>query len=167
MPSWRARSSRDEDRVPVVIEPLTSHEDIDGILAVEEACFTNPWTREMYLGELANPSVAFFLVARDAAGRIVAFCSYWRVAAEVHVNNLAVLPEWRRQGIASAMLTRVLAEGERAGATEVLLEVRRSNQAALDLYERFAFGVVGIRRGYYSQPPEDALVLRRWLKSGA
>jgi [ribosomal protein S18]-alanine N-acetyltransferase len=153
--------------VPVVIEPLTSPEDIDGILAVEAASFTNPWTREMYLGELANPGVAFFLVARDETRRIVAFCSYWRVAAEVHINNLAVLPEWRRRGLASAMLARVLAEGEGAGATEVLLEVRRSNQAAFDLYRRFAFDVVAIRRGYYSQPPEDALVLRRELKTGA
>ncbi len=121
----------------------------------------------MYLGELENRGVAYFLVARDTTRRIVAFCAYWRVVDELHINNLAVLPEWRRQGIAAAMLTRVLADGRTLGAASVLLEVRRSNQVALELYCRFGFVIVASRRDYYSHPAEDALVLQRSLKAGA
>ena len=147
--------------MPVVIEPLTSPDDIDGILAVEDASFTNPWTREMYLSELANAGVAYFFLARDETRQIVGFCSFWHVADELHFNNLAVLPVWRRRGVASAILWRVLAKGAELGATRAILEVRRSNQVALALYERFGFTVAGTRRGYYTSPPEDAFVLCR------
>jgi ribosomal-protein-alanine N-acetyltransferase len=147
--------------VAVVIERGISPDDIDGILAVEEASFTNPWTREMYLGELRNAHVAHFHVARDESRRIVAFCAFWSVADELHINNLAVLPEWRRQGIASALLDGILAEGARRGARRAVLEVRRSNDVALAMYERFGFTITRVRHGYYSQPVEDALVLSR------
>src|SRR5216683_3224520 len=83
------------------------------------------------------------------------------VLDELHINNLAVLPAYRRAGIGSALLTHVLDEGARMGARRATLEVRRSNEAARQLYERFGFSVVGVRQGYYSNPVEDALVLWR------
>jgi ribosomal-protein-alanine N-acetyltransferase len=143
------------------IEPLASAADIEAIIAVEHASFTNPWTRDMYLAELENRGVSFFYVARDEARRIVGFCAFWRVLDELHINNLAVLPEARRTGVASALLQRVLTEGAKLGARRATLEVRRSNDIARRLYERFGFSVAGVRRGYYSQPTEDALVLWR------
>ena len=149
------------------IEPLSSPDEIDEVLAVERASFTNPWTREMYLSELQNKGVSFLFVARDDAGRLIGFCSFWRVFEELHINNLAVAPSHRRQGVAASLLTRVLAEAPRLGATRALLEVRRSNGDARRLYERFGFSVAGTRRNYYSQPVEDALVLwREELGSG-
>jgi ribosomal-protein-alanine N-acetyltransferase len=144
----------------IVIEPLTSPEEVDLILAVERASFTSPWTREMYLAELKNPEVSFFFLARSD-GEVVGFCSCWRVLDELHINNLAVLPERRREGIGAALLAHVLQEGVTSGAQRATLEVRRSNQAARRLYERFGFVVAGVRRGYYASPPEDALVLWR------
>jgi ribosomal-protein-alanine N-acetyltransferase len=141
------------------IEQLTSAGQIDDVLAIEEASFTNPWTRAMYLAELENRSVSFCYLARDASGRAVGFCSFWRVLDELHVNNLAVLPEHRRGGIASVLLTFVLKEGVRLGARRATLEVRRSNEAARLLYERFGFTVAGVRRDYYTKPVEDALIL--------
>ena len=75
-----------------IIEPLTSPSEIDDVIAIEEASFTNPWTREMYLAELENPGVSFCYLARDPGGQVVGFCSFWRVADELHINNLAVLP---------------------------------------------------------------------------
>lgn len=143
------------------IDPLTSAADLDGVLAIEEASFTNPWTREMYLAELARPADAFCFVARDHLGAIVGFCSFWRVVDEIHINNLAVAPRFRRTGVASALLTRVLDEAIRLGARAATLEVRRSNAAALALYARFGFAVSGIRRNYYTSPEEDALILWR------
>ena len=145
----------------LVIEPVKSLDQIDAVLAIEEASFTNPWTREMYLAELENPGVSFCFLANDAAGHPIGFCSFWRVLDELHINNLAVVPERRRTGVASALLTFVLEEGARLGARRATLEVRRSNDAARYLYEQFGFTVAGVRRAYYTRPVEDALVLWR------
>jgi ribosomal-protein-alanine N-acetyltransferase len=143
------------------IEPLASADEIDAVLAVEEASFTNPWTREMYLAEFENPGVSYLYVARDDLRQIVGYCAFWRVHDELHINNLAVAPAYRRLGVAAALLAGVLQEGRRLGADRAMLEVRRSNTVALRVYERFGFTVTGVRPGYYSHPVEDALVLWR------
>lgn len=145
---------------PWVIEQLTA-DDIDDVLALEEAAFTSPWTRAMYVAELENVGVSYCYLARDAQGKAVGFCSFWRVLDELHINNLAVLPELRRTGIGSLLLEFVLQKGVELGARRATLEVRRSNEAARVLYERFGFTVAGVRAGYYSKPVEDALVLWR------
>ena len=144
-----------------IIERLTSASQLDDVLAIEEASFTNPWTREMYMAELANAAVSYCYLARNAGGQIAGFCSFWRVMDELHINNLAVLPQDRRTGAATALLQYVLREGARLGATRATLEVRRSNEPARVLYERFGFSVAGIRRAYYTKPVEDAIILWR------
>lgn len=141
------------------IEPLTAIDQIDDVLAVEQASFTNPWTREMYVSELANQGVSFCFVARADDGAVIGFCSFWRVLDELHINNLAVLPDFRRHGVGSQLLARALAEGASLGARRATLEVRRSNDAARLLYERFGFTIAGVRRAYYTNPVEDALIL--------
>ena len=143
------------------IEPMTSPDQIDAVMAIEHESFTNPWTREMHLAEQEHRSVAFCYLARDAGGEVVGFCSFWRVVDELHINNLAVRPAVRRRGIASALLRHVLAEGVRMGAVRATLEVRRSNETARLLYERFGFSVAAVRSSYYTNPVEDALVLWR------
>jgi ribosomal-protein-alanine N-acetyltransferase len=144
----------------LAIEPLTVH-DIDDVLGIEEASFTNPWTRAMYVSELENRGVSFCFLARDSERRAVGFCSFWKVLDELHINNLAVLPDLRRTGIGSILLDFVLKKGSELGARRATLEVRRSNEAARLLYERFGFTVAGVRAAYYSKPVEDALVLWR------
>jgi ribosomal-protein-alanine N-acetyltransferase len=141
------------------VAPLTDRADIDAVIAIEEASFTSPWTRDMYLAELDNTGVSYFYLARTPLGEIIGFCSFWRVLDELHLNNLAVSPEHRRAGVATALLLKVLGDGARFGAARATLEVRSSNTAAQQLYERFGFTVAGVRRKYYSNPPEDALVL--------
>lgn len=143
------------------IEQVTSPDQIDAIVAIEVASFTNPWTREMYLAELENRGVSYCYVAKDDADTVVGYCSVWRVLDELHINNLAVLPSRRRAGVATALLTYVLRQGVALGATRATLEVRRSNDAARLLYERFGFTVASVRRAYYTKPVEDALVLSR------
>ena len=145
----------------MTIEPLSSAEDLDAVLAIEAESFTSPWTREMYLAEFDNHGVSYFYLARNAARDIVGFCSFWRILDELHINNLAVAPEHRRSHAATELLTRVLEDGAKLGARRATLEVRRSNDAARQLYERFGFSVAGVRRDYYSNPVEDALVLWR------
>ena len=146
--------------VSLVIERL-AHDDIDDVLAIEEAAFTNPWTRAMYLAELENGGVSFCFLARDANRRAIGFCSFWRILDELHLNNLAVLPEFRRNGVGSLLLDFALKEGVKLGARRATLEVRRSNDAARLLYERFGFTIAGVRAAYYSKPVEDARVLWR------
>jgi [ribosomal protein S18]-alanine N-acetyltransferase len=146
---------------PWAIEAVTSPDQIDAVLAIEEVSFTNPWTRVMYLAELENAGVSFCFTAREPAGRVVGFCSFWRVLDELHINNIAVLPDVRRAGVATALLTHVVTYGAALGARRATLEVRRSNEPARLLYERFGFTVAGVRHGYYTKPVEDALVLWR------
>ena len=145
----------------VTIEPLSSPSQIDEILAVEEASFTSPWTREMYLAELKNTGVSYFYLARTDTGQVIGFCSFWRVLDELHINNIALRPQYRGRGFGTALMQHVLAEARRLGARRATLEVRRSNEPAQKLYEKFGFTVAGVRRLYYSSPPEDALVLWR------
>jgi ribosomal-protein-alanine N-acetyltransferase len=144
-----------------VIEPLTLPADLDAVLRIEQASFVNPWTREMYLAELDNRGVSYCYVARNSAREVVGYCSFWCVVDELHINNLAVAPECRGMGIGTALLREVMRQGARLGARRATLEVRRSNAAARRLYERLGYFVAGVRRGYYTNPVEDGLVLWR------
>lgn len=145
------------------IEPMSTAADLEAVLAIEEASFTNPWTREMYVAELENRDVSYCYVVRDESGTVIGFCSFWRVLDELHINNVAVRAERRGAGAGTALLERVMREGRALGARRATLEVRRSNEAARRLYERLGFVLAGVRRRYYTKPEEDALVL--WKES--
>ncbi len=144
-----------------VIERIAGAEDLDGVLAVDEASFSRPWTRQMYESEFLNRETSRLHVLRLPEVRVAGYIATWIVVDEVHINNIAVLPEYRGRGYGSALLAHALAEAARVGAERATLEVRRSNDAARRLYERFGFRVAGVRRDYYSHPTEDALILWR------
>jgi ribosomal-protein-alanine N-acetyltransferase len=150
-----------------VIERTLSPRDLDEIVAIEEASFTNPWTREMYTRELENPDVSFLYVMRvtgeETGGEpsIAGFCAFWLVLDEIHINNLAVRREFQGRGLGTALLEHVLRAGASRGADRATLEVRRSNGPARRLYERLGFEIAATRPNYYVSPPEDALILWR------
>ena len=141
------------------IEPLDGDGDLDGVLDVESESFTNPWTRDMYAWELQNRAVCHIYVVRTPDCPVAGFCAFWLVFDEIHVNNIAIRPAFRGQGIGTALMHHVLAEGRALGARRATLEVRASNGAARRMYERLGFAVAGTRRDYYSHPVEDALIL--------
>ena len=145
----------------MIVERLSSAADLDGVLAIEDASFNNPTTREWYEAELKRPEVCYIYVLRTPACPVAAFCAFWRVAEQIHINNLAVRPDLRGQGLGSRLLADVMAESARMGAESATLEVRRSNTPALRLYAKAGFTEAGVRRNYYTQPVEDALVLVR------
>jgi len=145
----------------LVIERLAGPADLDGVLAVDEASFNRPWTRAMYESEFLNRDTARLYVLRLPACPVAGYIATWVIVDEVHINNLAVRPEFRNRGLGSALLAFALDDGERHGAPRATLEVRRSNEAARRLYERFGFHLAGVRRDYYTHPTEDALVLWR------
>jgi len=143
------------------VEPYAGEEDLEGILAVEAASFTNPWTRAMYEWELQNRSVCHILVVRTPACRVAGFCSFWLVVDEIHINNVAVLPEYRGRGLGTRLMRRVLTEGLRLGAVRATLEVRASNVSARKFYEGLGFHGTAVRKRYYTNPVEDAVILWR------
>ena len=145
------------------IEPVADAADLEGVLEVEAESFTNPWTREMYSREMQNRSVCHILIARTEHCRVAGFCAFWLVVDEIHINNLAMRPPFRAQGIGTALLHRVLVEARQLGAKRATLEVRASNDARR-LYERLGFYVAGTRPRYYTNPVEDALIL--WREEG-
>lgn len=145
----------------MIVERLATAADLDGVLAIEDASFNNPTTREWYEAELLRPEVCHIYVLRTPECPVAAFCAFWRVAEQIHINNLAVRPDLRGRGLASRLLDEVMAAAARLGMESATLEVRRSNTPALRLYARAGFIEAGIRRNYYTQPVEDALVLVR------
>ena len=141
------------------IELLAGEQDLDGVLEVEDVSFTNPWTRDMYAWELQNRAVCHIYVVRTPECAVAGFCAFWLVFDEIHINNVALRPEYRNQGLGTALLRHVMAEGRQLGAKRATLEVRASNTGARRLYERLGFVVSGKRRNYYTNPVEDALIL--------
>jgi ribosomal-protein-alanine N-acetyltransferase len=151
-------------RSDVLIRPM-EREDLPEVLAIEVSSFALPWTEEMFVNELAQGTLAEVLVARlPAAGTpppIAGYICVWMVSDELHINNLAVHPRWRRRGIAGALLQAAMEQGRLGGAESAFLEVRASNVEAQGLYRQFRFEPVGVRPRYYTHPVEDALIMRR------
>src|SRR5688572_19749406 len=134
-----AVESKGKLMAPGLIERILTTADLDGVLEIEAESFNNPTTREWYERELERPEVCFIYVLRMPAVRVAAFCAFWRVADQAHINNLAVRPELRSRGLGSQMLEAIVLEAQRLGAGSLTLEVRRSNTAAQRLYRRADF----------------------------
>jgi ribosomal-protein-alanine N-acetyltransferase len=140
------------------IEPASLN-DLDDMLAIEEASFTSPWTRQMYEVELGRNPFSRTLAARAEDGTLIGYVVVWVVFEELRLMTLAVHPAHRRRGMASALLAAGLALGRREGAQRAHLEVRASNEAALALYGKAGFRREGMRAGYYKDPVEDAVLM--------
>lgn len=136
-------------------------QDLDQVLAIEEASFPRPWTRSMFEAELRRDA-AVCLVVREGAA-VVGQLIFWQARGEIHVLNLAVRPDRRRRGLGRLLLDYMLAWGREVGARHVYLEVRASNQGALALYEQSGFVRTGRRPNYYAQEKEDAVLMSRRL----
>lgn len=141
------------------IRRLHPGDNLDDVVALEAAAFTNPWSRDTLERDLRNADVVRVYVLEDGERRLIGFCGCWFVFDELHINTLAVADQFRRRGHGTRLLRFVLAEAAAAGITRATLEVRRSNVAALRLYRQFGFEMRGVRPDYYTQPVEDALIL--------
>ncbi len=140
------------------ILPLVE-EDIDEVLKIEEDSFPKPWSRNIFERELRNP-VSYGLAGwlkKDSADWLVAYVYFWIVQGEAHILNMTVRRECRRRGLAKRFLSFMLQFMREKGVEDIFLEVRRSNKAAISLYESFGFRVFYERKDYYVD--EDALVM--------
>ena len=146
---------------PLEIRRL-NYADLPQVIAIERRAFPTPWSLAMFVLELSKSSGVCLAATID--GRVVGYVVCSRYADVWHVMNVAVDPDQRRRGIGAALLGHLLAEvGEEAALT---LEVRRTNAAAMRLYERHGFRAAGVRRRYYQDNGEDALVMWRNLPAG-
>jgi len=143
------------------VERLVDNQDLDGVLEIEAASFSNPWTREMYTKELQNTPVCHTFIVRSKEWNVAGFCSFWIVCDEMQINNVALRPQCRTQGAGTLLLRSAIGAATELGANRAILEVRASNRPARRFYERLGFYIAGRRRDYYTNPAEDALILRR------
>jgi ribosomal-protein-alanine N-acetyltransferase len=151
---------------PCALEAATE-EDVPALLALERLCFSQPWTARNFRDAMADPERGLLLVLRapfarpDPARGVLAYCSFQTVVDEMHIHNLAVDPARQGRGLGRRLLQLALDLGARRGAERALLEVRQSNWAAQRLYRSLGFQGVAVRRGYYTFPSEDALILEK------
>jgi ribosomal-protein-alanine N-acetyltransferase len=135
--------------------------DLDDVMAIEQESFVRPWTPAMFIREIEHPEVSHLFLARFKDGTAAGYCAVRVILDELHINNIAIRPAYRRQGVARVLLAYVFREAWRLGARRATLEVRRSNDGALGLYDALGFVETAVRHGYYTSPPEDALIL--WM----
>ncbi len=137
-------------------------DDLPAMMAIERVAFRNPWSSELVRRELTH-EWSTILLAEEATPegqmRLLGFSIFWLVQDELHILNLATAPEHRHRGVARAVLTATLQEARDRRCTVATLEVRRSNEPALNLYRSFGFRAVGIRPNYYVEEGEDAIVM--------
>lgn len=139
-----------------VFEPMREA-DLAAVLEIERLASPSPWTPGLFLHELQLEFSRLVLV-RDRRGTVLGYACWWEVAQEVHVLNVAVHPSHRRRGLGRALVERMVAVGEAAGATIAGLEVRADNGSAIALYEGCGFARVGERRDYYG-PGQHAVLM--------
>lgn len=132
--------------------------DLGEVLQIEKLSFPTPWTLKIFLNELENP-VSHIVLAKDEAGILLGFTCFWIVADEAHIMSIAVHPKFRRHGVAKKLLGHILAFSKDEGATYFALEVRCRNLAAIEFYKGFGFRQVGVRKGYYGDTGEDAILM--------
>jgi ribosomal-protein-alanine N-acetyltransferase len=138
--------------------------DLPYILEIENVSFPNPWREMTFRGEISNQPISFPLViVFKPQKKVIGYLIFWQIKERMQINNIAIHPDYRRLGIAEAVLQQVLSEVRREETKFVTLEVRPSNIAARTLYDKLGFDVLGIKENYYHDPPEPALVMGKKL----
>ena len=136
-----------------------SRDHVAQVAALEKRCFSDPWSENSVASELNNP-LSLWLVAVDVE-RVAGYVGSQTVMEESDMMNVAVHPDYRKQGIATALIVGLVEELHKRGSHSLTLEVRASNETAISVYRKLDFQEVGRRKNYYRNPREDALILRK------
>jgi len=134
-------------------------EDLDALMAIENASSPSPWARQVFLEEMAREWAYVDVLRERANQQLLGFINFWLVRDEVHILNIAVHPGTRREGHASRLMEHAITFAHRHRCRYVTLEVRRSNAGAQSLYKKYGFRPVGVRPSYYVENREDAIVM--------
>lgn len=134
--------------------------DVSVLAEIERANFSRPWSEESLLKELGNDNSIF--ITAECEGNIAGYGGMYLIGTEGDITNIVVSSLYRQRGVASAIISSIIDNAKKHGITEITLEVRESNKAAVQLYEKYGFRSVGKRPGFYDFPKEDALIM--WLR---
>lgn len=134
--------------------------DVEAICAIEQESFNIPWTREAFMNELTNNMMAKYMVL-EVDGVVAGYVGMWLIVDEAHITNIAIASAYRGRGYGEQLMTELAALAQYMGMRAMTLEVRVSNQVAINLYTKIGFENAGIRKGYYSDNGEDAMVMWR------
>ena len=138
--------------------------DLPFVMKIEWLCFPNPWKESSFKGEINNHPISFpSVIVHRPDEKVIGYVIFWLLAEEAQVSNIAVHPDYRRQGVGETVLQQTLETIRKFGAKYVILEVRPSNFFARLLYRKFGFETLGVQKNYYKDPGEDALVLIKRL----
>lgn len=133
-------------------------QDIDAVTAIEQEIFSKPWSRKSFQDAIQS-EYTIYLAAEEAA-EIMGYCGIWLSGETGDLCNMAIVPSCRRRGIGRKLLAEAIRLSTERGAEEIFLEVRESNHPAIALYKNLGFQKIGIRKGYYRVPAEDAVIMR-------
>lgn len=135
-------------------------DDLPAVRTIEALSFSNPWSDSTFLGEIQNTPVSFpLVVVQKPLNKVIGYIIYWHIREDVQVNNIAVHPDFRGNGIGEALMRHVIEKVRKSGATFMTLEVRPSNAAAVTMYKKLGFEILGSRKNYYTNPDEDAYLM--------
>jgi ribosomal-protein-alanine N-acetyltransferase len=140
-----------------LIEPMCL-DDLEGVLEIETLSFSTPWSRQSFLHEILENERAVYLVYKEF-GKVLGYVGMWVVLDEGHITNLAVHPSYRQRGVGRGLIQRLEEVGRERGVRHLTLEVRKSNMPAQNLYREVGFTSVGVRRQYYLDNMEDAIIM--------
>ena len=143
-----------------VIVRLMTEEDIDQVTEISSLSFSHSWSRKSYEQELQNSLAKYFVAEID--NKVIGFVGTWLIVDESHIKNVAVHPDYRKNGIASKLIDAMISYCKEHGCIAYTLEVRAGNIPAISLYEKHGFKQDGIRKGYYQDNNEDAILM--WLR---
>ena len=142
----------------IIIKPMEKS-DVDQVIAIEAKAYgEHHWSKESFMNELAN-ELARYYSAFNENGELVGYAGCWQILEEVHITNIAVSPDFRRNGIGEKLLRKIIDDCYENKAKYITLEVRVSNIPAIGLYEKYGFKSLGVRKGYYQNNNEDALIM--------
>lgn len=137
-----------------------TEEYIESLVELENLCFDEPWTKGMFAGDLSSEYTCYF-AAIDNGNKVVGYAGMWISFDEGQITNVAVHPDLRRKNIATDLLSRLFEVCRQRGLKSITLEVRQSNEKAINLYEKNGFSPVGMRKNYYKNPAENAVLMTK------
>jgi ribosomal-protein-alanine N-acetyltransferase len=135
-------------------------DDVDEVFNVESRSFPTPWARDTFEGEILENDLAYYLVL-VVGEQVIGYAGMWLILDEAHVTNIAILPEYRANGLGEKLVAALVEHAKAKGAASMTLEVRVSNLVARHLYDKLGFESCGLRRQYYADTQEDALIMWR------
>lgn len=141
-----------------------SAQDLPFVLAIERLSFTHPWPESSFIGEMENVHISYpYVIMHRLQNKVIGYIIFWHLGEEAQISNFSIHPDYQRRGVGHAVLSKVLTMLSKLKIKHIVLEVRPSNLAARSLYNRFGFKTMGVKKNYYVDPVEDALIMGKYM----